>query len=209
MSNLKFHIQSTLCRLISLTGALTLAASPSIAATNLIVNGNFTPSTPGCEAASLSIPSWTVVSGNVDLADATCGVIKAPKGSTYYLDLTGSFAVGASDVGVIEQSVATVVGQSYVLTFDFGGNAQWQTNPEYPNDSPLKAMAVYVNGSISGVYSVNTASGPSSDGQWKKETITFTATASTTTVTFQSLNGSTTNPSDFGPLLGNVSLVAN
>jgi hypothetical protein len=176
---------------------------------NLIVNGNFAEPGTGCAAGTTTVPGWTVVSGNVDFEDATCtNGLSAPDGTTYYLDLTGSFAEdGENDVGTISQTVTTIVGQQYSLTFDFGDNPQWQIFT-YPNDSTLKVMAVFVNGSISGVYKVQTAGTLPTNPQWKGKKMFFTATATSTTITFESLNGSVSNPSDFGPLLGNVVLKA-
>lgn len=192
----------------ALSSALFLAAvTPSLATENLIVNGDFTPLSPGCEAAATTIPGWTVVSGNVDFEDAACnGGVKAPDGSTYYLDLTGSFAEdGVNDVGIISQTVATTVGQEYRLLFHFGGNPQWKAYTIYPNDSALKALAVFVNGSIAAVHSVDTECGSATDAHWEKKEFFFKATAASTTVTFQSLNG-TEKPSDFGALVGHVVL---
>ncbi len=190
-------------------GVLLLATfEPALAATNLILNGNFHLPGTGCAAAATILTDWSVVSGNVDIEDATCTGGMPPKSGTYYLDLTGSSASGASDVGVIAQTITTVVGQPYSLTFDFGGNPQWQEFTGYPNDSEYKAMAVFINGAIAGVYGVHTAGVSVTNPQWTAKKILFTATSTTTTVTFQSLNGSTSNPSDFGPLLDAVSLVA-
>jgi hypothetical protein len=197
-------------RLFALSGALLLGAiTPSLAAENLIVNGDFTPLSPGCQAAAITIPGWTVVSGNVDFEDETCnGGVPAPKGTIYYIDLTGSFAEdGVNDVGIISQTVATTVGQEYRLIFHFGGNPQWKAYTIYPNDSVLKALAVFINGSIAAVHSVDTDCGSATDAHWAKKEILFKATAASTTVTFQSLNGSE-KPSDFGSLLGDVVLEA-
>jgi hypothetical protein len=99
------------------------------------------------------------------------------------------------------------VGRKYHLSFEFGGNPQWQEF-SYPNDSALKAMAVFVNGSIAGVYSVGTAGVPVTDPQWRRHKIIFTATSTSTQIAFQSLNGSLSNPSDFGPLLDAVDVSA-
>lgn len=188
--------------LVGLQPAAVFAGNP-----NLIVNGTFNEPGAGCAAGTTSVPGWTVSSGNVDFEDVTCSGLAAPSVETYFLDLTGSHADGASDVGVISQAITTEVGQAYRLSFYFGGNPQWQEF-SLPNDSQLKAMAVFLNGSIVGVYSVATAGVSSTDPQWHRRFIEFTATSTSTTVTFESLNGSATNPSDFGPLLGDVIVTA-
>jgi hypothetical protein len=92
------------------------------------------------------------------------------------------------------------------LTFDFGGNPQWQDFP-YPNDSSYKAMAVFVNEAIAGIYGVETAGASVTDAQWIRHEILFTATSTSTDITFESLNGSISNPSVFGPFLDWVIVV--
>lgn len=201
----------TLAGFLPLVGvAAIFAATPALAGSelapvNLIVNGSFESPGAGCVAGATTVPGWSVSSGNVDIISAACSGMNAANG-TYFLDLTGSYAgSGVDDVGTISQAVATVAGQRYTLNFRFGGNPQWQNFP-YPNDSSLKAMAVFVNGAIAGVYSVTTQGVASSDPQWKERRITFTATSTATEIRFESLNGSTSNPSDFGPLLDNVTV---
>lgn len=207
MNKTKTRVALASCRVLSLAGALGFAAVTASAGENLIANGTFVPASASCEAGTTTIPSWTVVAGNVDVVDAACNSnMKGPDSTNWYLDLTGSYAEdGENDVATLSQTVTTVVGKSYRLTFYFGGNPQWKGN-FYPNDSDLKVMTVYVNGSIAGAYSVETAGVPYTDAQWKQKTITFTATSTSTTISFQSLNGSGANPSDFGPQLGNVVL---
>jgi hypothetical protein len=186
--------------------SITLQPTPPA---NLILNGNFHLPGKGCVPAATTLPDWSVVSGNIDIEDATCTDGMAGKAETYYLDLTGSNAeTGQDDVGIISQTITTVVQQQYKLTFDFGGNPQWQEFSTQPNDSEYKAMAVFVNGAIAGVYGVHTAGVSVTNPQWTARTILFTAASPSTTITFQSLNGSTSNPSDFGPLLDSVRVVA-
>jgi Protein of unknown function (DUF642) len=156
-----------------------LAALQPVHAANLIRNGGFEKPAAGCQAGATVVPYWTVVSGNVDFEDDTCTGGMPAKSGTYYLDLTGSYAVGASDVGIISQAIVTVVGQQYALTFAFGGNPQWQEFG-YPNDSEYKAMAVFVNGAISGVYGVHTAGVAVTNPQWTGHKILFTATSTST-----------------------------
>ena len=200
-------------RFVPLIGALMLGTTNfASAATNLVSNGNFGVGAPssGCVAGTTSLTGWTVTSGNVDIDSAAqgCSGITAAPGASYFVDLTGSHAENAiNDVGAISQDINTVAGQKYSLSFYFGGNPQWQGSL-YPNDSSLKAMDAFVNGSIAGVYSVNTAGVPLTDAQWTKEKIVFTATSTNTVISFDSLNGSSSNPSDFGPLLDDVSVKA-
>jgi choice-of-anchor C domain-containing protein len=171
---------------------------------NLVVNGSFESPGSGCVAGATSLPGWTINSGNIDIINSACtGGLPAADG-TYYLDLTGSHAEnGVDDVGVISQYIATQVGQKYHLSFEFGGNPQAKEF-SFPNDSELKALAVFLNGAIAGVYSVHTERASVTNPQWRRHEISFTATSASTQVMFQSLNGSASNPSDFGPLLDAV-----
>jgi hypothetical protein len=191
----------------AIAGLFIVGGAAAAVAENLIVNGTFSEGVSGCEAGTTTIFGWTVTAGNVDVMDATCSGMAAPRGQTYFLDLTGSHAPAQDDVGTISQTVPTVVGQRYRLTFAFGANPQWQEF-DYPNDSPLKAMAVHVNGAIAGVYSAGTKNASVTDAQWSKKTIIFTAKSASATISFTSLNGGETNPSDFGPLLSEVAFGA-
>jgi Protein of unknown function (DUF642) len=191
----------TLALFLPLVGVLLLAGVPARGA-NLILNGALKPALPGCQAATTNLPGWTVSAGNIDIVHATCSGIR-PAYGTYFVDLTGS---GARDVATISQTITTEVGQQYRLTFDFGGNPQWQDFP-YPNDSSYKAMAVFVNRAIAGIYGVETAGASVTDAQWARHKNLFTATSTSTEITFESLNGSVSNPSVFGPFLDWVVVV--
>lgn len=205
----KFQGSKLFIQKIPAIGVLLFAGfSSAYANTNLVVNGNFSEPGTGCAAGTTTLPGWTISAGNIDIESASCSGLNSAHGGTYFLDLTGSHAEnGVNDVATLSQTIVTVVGQAYKLTFSFGANPQGQTMP-YPNDSELKAMTVYVNGSLSGVYRTHTAGVAPTDPQWKQREICFVATSTSTTITFDSLNGSVTNPSDFGPLLDDVSLVA-
>jgi hypothetical protein len=173
---------------------------------NLVSNGSFELPGAGCVAGSTTLPGWTVTSGNIDIINVTCTGGLPPAQGSYYIDLTGSHAEdGADDVGTISQYITTEIGQKYRLSFEFGGNPQ-ASEFSYPNDSELKAMAVFLNGAIAGAYSVHTAGVAVTNPQWRHKEMFFTATAASTEIRFQSLNGSISNPSDFGSLLDAVSL---
>jgi Protein of unknown function (DUF642)/PEP-CTERM motif len=205
-----------------LAAALTVLFTTHAANANLLVNGNFAAGAPasGCAAgisdpapgvSSPDLPGW-LITNNVDIDSAVqpfpaCSGISPPKG-TYFIDLTGSFAPAEDDRGTVYQTVTTHPGATYDLSFYVGGNPQWQAyEGVYPNDGAIKAMDVLLNGDVIGTYSVNTAGVPITDGSFKLENIDFTATSSTTTLSFESLNGvGVTSPSDFGPLLAAVNL---
>jgi len=180
-----------------------------VSSSSTLLNGTFVPAKAGCQLATTSIPNWTIAN-NVDVVEANCNVgIAGPNGSQYYIDLTGSNAEkGVNDVGAISQVISTIVGKTYTLSFYFGGNALWKLNNPGPNDGEYKAMEVSINNNVQGVFGVHTASVPYYNSQWQKETVTFTATTPFTSISFQSLNGSI-NPSDYGPLLADITLTHN
>jgi len=200
---------------IAAAGVFALALTTSSAdAANLVINDNFATGSPasGCAPGITSLPGWTVTN-NVDIDSAVqpfpaCSGISPPVG-TYFLDLTGSYAPAEDDRGTVSQTIVTHVGATYDLSFYFGGNPQWQAYlGVYPNDGAIKSMDVLLNGDVIGTYVVNTAGVPITDGQFTLENIDFTATGSTTMLSFESLNGvGVTSPSAFGPLLADVSVV--
>lgn len=211
---MKLEWATRLAAAISFCGIAALSVVPVAEAANLVVNGDFSVGAPasGCSAGITSLSGWAVTN-NVDIDSAvqpfpSCSGISPPVG-TYFLDLTGSGAeYGVDDVGTITQSISTTVGQVYDLSFYFGGNPQWQyTSSQYLNDGSVKSMNALVNGGIDGTYSVNTLGAAVTNGQFVLENIYFTATSNSTTIAFQSLNGvGITSPSDFGPLLADVSV---
>ena len=164
-----------------LAGALFIGAfQPAGAATNLVQNGSFEYNPQyGCRIATTIIHRWTITSGNVDIGSVSCWGIAAPAGQ-YWLDLVGS-AVGGSDVGTIAQSVPTVIGRSYRLSFYFGGNPQCL-------DTAVKSMNVLLNGVVVGTYSMNVANVAPDNAQWQRGTIIFAAQTSPTVLSFQALD---------------------
>jgi len=181
---------------------------------NLIVNGNFAANGKCLgDVGGTTISGWKVTAGNVDIGSGPCwngmaAPVPGPESEyfptlTYYVDLTGSYYAGS-----LSQTIATGPGDYYQLSFYFAGNPQWQYFPTLANDSPFKAMVVWINGKIAGAYSVTTLAWPINQADWQFEGIFFEATSTETTITFQSLNGAPMDGgSDFGPLLTGVVLV--
>ena len=177
-----------------------------VSTSNKLLNGTFVPTKPGCQLGATSIPNWTVAN---NVKNCNAAAIAPPNGTTYYVDLTGTEVFsGQNDAGTISQTVNTVVGKKYTLSFYFGGNPLWKVmNPNTStNDGEYKAMQVLINNTVQGVYGVHTANAAYNNAQWQKETMSFTATTPFTSVAFQSLNGLVT-PSEYGPLIGDVVLV--
>lgn len=182
---------------VLLLGAFQLADA---AAVNLVRNGSFEYNPLfGCKVGTTTLHKWTVTVGNVDVGDARCWGIPAAVGE-FWLDLTGSGSADENDVGTIAQSVPTVVGHNYRLSFFFGGNPQCL-------DEAIKSMHVLLNGVVVGKYSINVTGVATDDAQWHRHSIIFAAKTSSTVVSFQSLKG--VNPFTVcGPLLDGVSIVA-
>ena len=96
-----------------------MLAGPAYASTNLISNGSFELGTdPGGSfitehVGGTDITDWSVLAENVDYIG---GYWQAADGSRS-IDLSGYFANG-----VISQTINTVAGQTYSLTFDVSAN---------------------------------------------------------------------------------------
>ena len=169
--------------------ALSALVSGGAAAANLVSNGDFDNiggvwvnntglgsddlQTPG----STNIPGWTNVSGFanefwVGAANAY-GLSAAPgNGSQYFVDLTGQ--ANNKPYGGLEQVITTTPGATYTVSFDLGAST-------YYNSSGLGAAAL--TASAAGASQLYTLT-PTNTNQWAAETLTFTATGSTTTIEF-------------------------
>jgi hypothetical protein len=187
--------------------AATVAALPA-AANNLIVNGDF--ESPGAPAGSLTLlgggstalTGWNVT-GPADNAiyiinttyTEPNALFTAESGSNS-LDITGSFNSGPTSG--VNQDVTTVVGQKYRLSF-WVGNQDGSDNPNYLSPST-------VNLSIDGGPTIAETNANTSTHviNWEEFTDTFTATGTTTNISF--LNGTPLTDAEGG--LDNVSLTA-
>lgn len=181
--------------------ALALALLTAQAHANLVTNGSFESPGTGCVAGATSLPGWTVGSANIDIINSACSGMGAADGA-WFVDLTGSGGAGA---GSIYQTVATTPGQQYELSFYFGGNPQWQYLG-YANDNAFKSMNVLINGTLQGMFGLNTTGFAYGDPGWNLDQLHFIATSSSTQIGFLSLNGA--NGTVYGPLLDRVSLDA-
>jgi len=164
---------------------------------NLLINGSFEQPGTGCFSATTMLPGWDVISGNIDVDTNTsrCSGITAADGD-YFIDL-----LGTSYPATIEQSFQTTAGSSYLVSFWFGGNSQWQYLG-YPNDGPIKAMNAILGGDVFGTYSIDTSGQIATDAGWNYYSFEFVANSATTTLGFQSLNSGGV----FGSLLDGVAV---
>jgi choice-of-anchor C domain-containing protein len=161
---------------------------------NLIKNGSFENGTAEPaqyfvtlnESDNVSISDWSVVSGGIDYIGG------------YWVASEGKRSVDMNSLvngSIISQSFATVIGETYEVTFDFSGN------PDTSNSPTLKVLEVKVTGATPQDFTYDTSiKGNSfSDMKWEKRTYTFVAVEETATLTFSS---KTTGPC--GPVLDNV-----
>lgn len=176
--------------------ALVLAAAPFAANANLITNGSFETGPWVAENAmnswmhvlpgSGAINGWTVGgSYGVDWHNNT--EFSPIQDGNYAVDLNGTGAPGST--GSIAQSIATVAGLTYHVSFYLAGPGTGGPNPRQIN--------LDINGadtSFSQTASNNLAL------NWGLKTLDFVATSSSTTLTFSSVNSA----SSWGPALDNV-----
>lgn len=185
----------------SLFGLALLGGSLVIpASANLVTNGTFEPLPPLGPAFqtvvspdSTTIPGWTVASGSVDWIGTYWQAPPVLGGNS--IDLDGN------SVGSISQTIADLtVGDHYVLSFALSGN------PDNIAVNP-KTLTVTETGDVSSSKNFSylvTGSNTEANMNWASESFAFTASASTTTIIFQSTDTPSSNP--YGPVIGAVSL---
>jgi choice-of-anchor C domain-containing protein len=176
---------------------------------NIIVNGSFEsgisvppsppgyrtlsgPTDPGAFGGTTDITGWTVMNSNIDWIHNDYW--QASSG-TYSLDLSGWTPGG------IQQTVATVIGETYTLMFDYS------VNPDLRHSDTARRLDIFVNDGTSNILDQNVlvARGTRTfqDMQWQTISYTFVATSSNSTVQFVS---SPSNIDAGGPAIDNVSL---
>lgn len=152
---------------------------------NLLVNGSFEDGVfvnQGNQTMSLA-PGSSVIAGWTVLTDATAWInagnpfgLAASDGSRF-LDLT-NYSAGAPFAG-LSQSFATTAGATYTLSFDLGGSNAWG------RPDALIARAA----GTSTTFTTGPASATTPNNDWYHESMTFTATGETTTLTLQGSAG--------------------
>jgi choice-of-anchor C domain-containing protein len=183
-----FSVKMTLCRCaIGFALFLPLMAH----ADNILANGNFTgyPNSglyTTITATSTLIPGWTVTSGSVDWINTYW---QAPPSGGYSIDLDGTAP------GTMTTSFTTTSGAYYTVSFYLSGN------PDAGN--PLKIVNVGINNVFSNTFDFTTGSNTEQLMNYVLESFTFEATGTTTTLSFQSGDSSS---SDWGPVIGGVAV---
>lgn len=133
-------------------------------------------------AGATGIPGWSNVPGyaNEFWFDGTANsynLTQSPgNGSAYAVDLTGQ--VNTKPYGGIEQTITTMPGATYRLTFDLGASSQW--NGPGNRAAALTASATGSAVDASQLFTLV----PTADNQWQSESLAFTADSSSTTIAF-------------------------
>ncbi len=169
-------------------GLTTLGGAPG---PNLIVNGGFESLQPGnlyvVYSAGDNLGGWRVEKGTVEAV----GTYWPAAEGTVSIDLSGIW----DWVGTIAQDVPTIPGHRYRLSWMMAGN------PESQEDY-LKKARVWWNGEELAWLEIDVRGHSLSDLGWRRYEYVVAATASTTTVKFESLT-----MNFLGPTLDDVQLV--
>ncbi|WP_309643729.1 choice-of-anchor C family PEP-CTERM protein [Phenylobacterium sp.] len=180
-------MKSVLAAAVLVSGAA--FAQTASAAVELITNGGF-------EAGAFDPGAFTTVfAGSTDITGWTVGPQSVDYIGSYWQASEGSRSVDLSgnQPGSISQTITTVSGVKYKVSFDLAGN---------PDAGPvLKAMAVTSVGVQN--FNFDTTGASHGDMNWTPSSFTFVATAASTTLVFASLTGDA-----YGPALDNVSASA-
>jgi choice-of-anchor C domain-containing protein len=166
---------------------------------NLVINGSFELGVdPGGFTTlnaidSGSISGWAVTSGSIDYIGSYW---QASQGSRS-IDLNG-----ITQGTIAQQTLATVAGQQYLISFDLAGN---------PDQGPtVKTIGVSIGSSGLQIFTFDTTGKSHGNMGWITESFLYTASG-TSTITFQSLTVGPTGNETFaayGPALDNVSVTA-
>jgi choice-of-anchor C domain-containing protein len=185
--------------IIGLVGSASagLVSSPACAGSNLISDGCFSnsnDSSPGFAtinagtsfgSASNSSGPWTVTTGSIDLIG---NYWQAP------FNYGGSVDIDGNSPGGISQTVTTVPGQQYLLTFWLSGNP----------DGPPETKSLFVTATADPPYSYTIGLNSHGSMNYIEEFLNFTATTDSTLISFFSDD----SDSPYGPVIGDVSLAA-
>jgi len=161
---------------------LALAVS-SPARANLLSNGSFESGafvnqgndTMSPPVGSTVITGWTVVTDTTAWIGPTNPFGLHANDGSFFLDLT-NYQTGAPFAGM-QQTIATIPGAVYALSFDLGSSTFWG-RPDSLTASAAGSSQTFAAPSTGGT-----------NNDWQHETMNFTATGATTTVTLQGTTG--------------------
>ena len=168
------------CALV-LCGASLLTFLPAQAA-NLLTNGSFEGGafvnqgndTMSLATGSTTITAWTVITDTTAWIGPTNPFGLSASEGSMFLDLT-NYETGAPFAGV-RQTIDTVAGATYELSFDLGSSNFWG-RPDSITASAGNASQTF------------TSPPTGTNNDWTHETMQFIATGSSTTVVLQGASG--------------------
>jgi len=174
------------------SGVLAFGALASAsAAGNLVTDGDFetTPAASFTEFnGGANFSGWAVGGDSVDLI------------GTYWTSASGaqSLDLNGAAPGSVSQTLATVVGQQYTLSFSLAGNPVVNAP-----DPAIKGLTVTAGSDLSKSLTFDTTGHTTSDLGWITKSYTFTASSTSTVLSFAS-----TIPGHTGAAIDNVSVTA-
>ena len=157
-----------------------LAAGPAEA--NLLVNGSFESGAfvnQGSDTMSVNpgsnvITGWTIVTDTIAWIGPTNTWGLHANDGDFFVDLTNLQA--GAPFGGLSQTIATIPGVAYSLSFDLGSSTFWG-RPDA------------ITASAAGTSAVFTAPTTGTNNDWQHVSMNFTATAASTTVLMQGSTG--------------------
>jgi choice-of-anchor C domain-containing protein len=160
------------------------------AAQNLVTNGSFEVGVnPGLfhqvNAGDTDITGWHVTNGSVDYI----GTLWVAQDGERSIDMSGSVAGTMA-----QQTIATTIGQEYLVSFWMAGN------PEGP--PVIKTLDVSFGGGPMS-FTFDTTGRDKNNMGWALKSFLITATGTSTDLTFQSTTGGL-----YGPAIDNISVIA-
>ena len=183
--------------------ALSILAAASSVNAATIVNGGFESSTLSpAEAAQMASQGFaTLTAGNNDLTGWSIGGAGIDYIGSYWVPAGGTHSIdlNALSAGSIFQTISTVVGQAYEVSFDLAGN---------PDGAPKVKLAIAdASGQPGAAYFFDTTGKTKTNMGWTPFTYDFTAQSTSTTLTFSNSNQSGFK-TPFGAALDNISISA-
>jgi len=140
---------------------------------------------------STNITGWVVGGHSVDYI---CSYWQASDGARS-IDLNGN------GPGQVSQTIATVAGWTYQVTFDLSANPDTRPSRHPFHSPPFKTMTVDINGSPFETYQVHTSDLGNSiaDMNWQPQIFYYTASGSSTSIALRSQTAG-----QFGPAIDNI-----
>ena len=180
----------------TLAAAFSATSAQAMLPANLLTNGSFeiparaVPGDSYFDSGSTDITGWTVVGGRTQLSyHSTCTDGKQ------CIDLTGDFGYNK---GLRSDAIATVIGATYLLTFDLGNVVR--------SDFGSSTVSVSINNGAATLLT-NVINNDPSGFEWESKSLSWVANATSAQITFLgAANGGLSN--DAGILLDNVAFTA-